>query len=155
MKTKTTIHEMNQEDLVNFLSTATYGSAWLSCTIAKGTREQLEILPEDCREDVWAKALLCGHPIYITDHQAEGTTYGGLTSCINSDEEESATYRVDLNDILDGLAYAMDGDFEPNDEEEVELAARCVLHLRDETSDFDNTEAEILMQIIMFGSIIY
>ena len=49
----------------------------------------------------------------------------------------------------------MDGDFAPNDEEEVAAAARCVLHLRDEAYDFDNTEAECLMQIIMFGTLVY
>lgn len=154
MKTKTTIHEMSQEDLVNLLSTATYGSSWLSCTVSKATRDAVKA-DGDTREDIWAKALLRGYPIYVTDHQAEGVTYGGLTSCVNSDDEESATYRVEMNDVLDGLGYAMDGDFEPNDEDEVELAARCVLHLRDGSSEFDNTEAEILMQIIMFGPVIY
>lgn len=154
MKTKTTITEITHEDLVNLLSTATYGSSWLSCTIAKGTRQQLEILPGDCREDVWAKALEAGHPIYITDHQAEGCTYGDKGS-VNQDEEESAVYRITLEDIKEGLANALDGDFAPNDEDEVELATRCVVHLRDEAYDFDNTEAEILCQIIMFGSVVY
>lgn len=154
MKTKTAITEITHDDLVNLLSTATYGSSWLSCTIAKGTRQQLEILPEDCREDVWAKALLAGFPIYLTDHQAEGETYGDNGS-LNDDEEETAVYRIDMDDVKAGLAAAMDGDFAPNDEDEVELAARCVQHLRDESSEFDNVEAEILMQIIMFGSIIY
>ncbi|MBQ6358574.1 MAG: hypothetical protein IJI97_06400 [Clostridia bacterium] len=152
MKTKTTITELSHEDLVNLLSTATYGSSWLTCTISKATREHLVILPEDSREGVWAKALLNGFPIYLTDHQAEGDTYGDRGT-VNPDG--SAVYRITLQDIQAGLQSAMDGDFAPNDEEEVELAARCVLHLRDESFDFDATDAEILAQIIMFGSIIY
>ena len=62
---------------------------------------------------------------------------------------------ITLDDIIAGLQSALDGDFAPNDEDEVELAARCVLHLRDESFDFDAADAEILAQIIMFGSIIY
>ena len=154
MRTKTTITEITQEDLVNLLSTATYGSNWLSCTIAKGTRDKLDIQPGDCREDVWAKALLAGFPIYLTDHQAEGETYGGRGT-VNDDEEESAVYRITLDDIKEGLAAAFDGDFEPADEDECELGAKCAMHLRDETCEFDNFEAETLAQIIMFGTIIY
>lgn len=155
MKTKTTITELNREDLVNLLSTATYGSGWLSCTIAKGTRAKLDIQPEDCREDVWAKALLAGFPIYLTDHQAEGETYGGKVAAVNDDEEESAVYRITLDDVKEGIAAAFDGDIEPADEDEVELGAKCAIHLRDESTEFDNYEAEVLAQIIMFGTIIY
>lgn len=154
MKTKTTITEIGQQDLVNLLSTATYGSSRWSVTIAKGTRQQLEILPEDCREDVWAKALLAGHPIFVTDYEAEGVTYGDRGS-LNDDEEESAVYRITLADVKAGLQFAMDGDFALNDEDEVELAARCVQHLRDESTEFDADEGDILLQIITFGSLIY
>lgn len=154
MKTKTTITELSHEDLVNLLSIATYGSSWLSCTIAKATRDRLDIEEEDCREDVWAKALLAGFPVFLTDHKAEGCTYGPRGT-VNEDDEESAVYRITLEDILAGLQSALDGDFAPNDEEEVERASRCVLHLRDEAFNFDAYEADLLVQIIMFGSIIY
>ena len=154
MKTKTTITEITQEDLVNLLCTATYGSSWLSCCITKATRAKLIIEDKDCREDVWAKALLSGDPIFLTDNQAEGCTYGDKGS-VNDDEEETAVYCVTLDDIKEGIAAAFDGDFEPADEDECELGAKCAMHLRDETTDFDNYEAEVLMQIIMFGSIIY
>lgn len=154
MKTKTTITEVTQEDLVNILTTATYGSSWLTCCIASGTRMKLDIQPEDCREDVWAKALLAGFPVYLTDHQAEGETYGDKGT-LHSCDNDCAVYRVTLDDIKEGLAAAFDGDFEPADEDECELGAKCAMHLRDETSDFDNFEAETLAQIIMFGTIIY
>lgn len=153
MKTKTTITEITQEDLVNLLTTATYGSSWISCTVTKLTREEVKA-DGDSREDVWAKALLAGFPIYLTDHQAEGCSYGGHDHGI-TDEDGSVTYRVILDDIKEGLAAAFDGDFEPADEDECELGAKCAMHLRDETSDFDTFEAETLAQIIMFGTIIY
>ena len=152
MKTKTTITELSHEDLVNLLSTATYDSIWLSCSISQATRDAIKDLPGDCREDVWANALLNGFPIYLTDHQAEGETYGDRGSAC---KDGTAVYRITLEDVIAGLQSAMDGDFAPNDEDEVELAARCVLHLRDESFDFDATDAEILAQIIMFNSIIY
>ncbi len=152
MKTKTTITELSHEDLVNLLSAETFGSSWLSCTIASATYKKLKDLPGDSREDVWARALLEGFPIYLTDHQAEGCTYGDRGSV---NEDGSAVYRITLKDVIAGLQSAMDGDFSPNDEDEVELAARCVLHLRDESFDFDAADAEILAQIIMFNSIIY
>ena len=93
MKTKTTITELSHEDLVNLLSTATYGSSWLSCTVAKATSDSLDIKEEDCREDVWAKALLAGFPVFLTDHQAEGCTYGPRGT-VNEDDEESAVDRT-------------------------------------------------------------
>ena len=67
MKTKTTITELSHEDLVNLLSTATFGSSWLSCCISQATRDKLKDLPGDCREDIWANALLNGFPIYLTE----------------------------------------------------------------------------------------
>lgn len=152
MKTKTTITEISHEDLVNLLSTATFGSGWLSCCISKATREKLKDLPGDSREDVWAHALLNGFPIYLRDHQAEGETYGDRGSAC---EDGTAVYRITLQDVIAGLQSALDGDFDATDEDEVELAARCVLHLRDECFDFDATDAEILAQIIMFDTIIY
>lgn len=154
MKTKTTITELSQEDLVNLLSTATYGSSRFSCTVSAASRLKVKEEDGDSREDVWAKALLNGDPIYITDYDAEGCTYGPRGS-LNEDPEESAVYRITLQDILAGLQSALDGDFASNDEEEVERAARCVLHLHDEAFNFDADEADLLVQIIMFGSIIY
>lgn len=154
MRTETTITELTHDDLVNLLCTATYGSNWLTCAITRMTRSQLDIQESDCREDVWAKALLAGHPVYLTDHQAEGCTYGDKGTIIDA-EGETACYRITLEDIKAGLADAFDGNFEPADEDECELGFKCAMHLRDETTDFDNYEAEVLMQIIMFGSIIY
>lgn len=152
MKTKTTITEITHEDLVNLLSTATYGSSWVSCTVSGLTHNAVKS-DGDCREDIWANALLAGHPIYLTDEQAEGCTYGGKTLCVN--EDESVTYRIELDDVKQGIADALDGNFAPGDEDEREWAAKCAIHLADESTEFDADEADALMQIIMFGSLIY
>ena len=155
MKTKTVIAELSQEDLVKLLSTATYGSGRWTCTIAKGCRQLLDIQPGDCREDVWAKALLAGFPIFVTDHDAEGETYGDRGTIDHDDEDESAIYTVRLEDIAAGIGSAMDGDIAPGDEDEVEFASRSAIHLRDDSGEFDAIEADALMQIICFGSLIY
>ena len=155
MKTKMTITEISHEDLVNLLSTATYGSSWLTCCVADSIRNNPDLQLEESREDVWAAALLKGFPIFLTDHQAEGCTYYGRTNCVSVNPDESATYCITLEDIKHGLQDAMDGSFAPNCEEEVAAAARCVLHMRDESFNFYNSDAELLLQIIMFGSIIY
>ncbi len=152
MKTKTTITEITHEDLVNLLSTATYGSSWLSGTVSELTLDVVES-DGDSREDIWAKALLVGHPIYLTDHQAEGCNYGGNLCCFN--EDDSVTYRIELDDVKRGIADALDGNFAPSAPGDRGWVAKCAIHLADESSEFDNPEAEALMQIIMFGSLIY
>lgn len=153
MKTKTTITEITHEDLVNLLSTATFGSSWVSCTVSMLTHERI-FQPGDCREDVWAKALLAGDPIYVTDHQAECCHYGGHQHGLNV-KDGSVTYRIMLDDVKQGIADALDGNFAPGDEDEREWASKCAIHLADESSEFDANEADALMQIIMFGSLIY
>lgn len=153
MKTKTTITSITFGDLVNLLATATDGSSWLSCTISKGVWEELSAKYGDLREELWAKALESGYPIYLTDHEAGGTVYNTRGAIVPPDD--TAVYRITMEDIEHGIADALDGDFEPGDEDERELAARAAIHLADNSSQFDNAEAEILCQIIMFGSIIY
>lgn len=153
MKTKTTIIEITQEDLVNLLCTATYGSSWLSGTVSELTHDVVES-DGDSREDIWAKALLSGHPIYLTDHQAEGCYYGGENLCCLN-EDDSVTYRIELVDVKRGIADALDGNFAPSAPGERGWVAKCAIHLADDSSEFDNVEAEALMQIIMFGTLIY
>ena len=136
MKTKTIIQELTQEDLVNLLCTATYGSDWLDCYAPD--REGVNITEEDCLEDVWAKCLLAGERIQCFDYYAEGDTYGGLDWGIADNGE--VFYWVSLQDIIDGLQKCADGNFKADDDESV---------------DMDQPEAEALMQVIMFGELIY
>lgn len=158
MKTKTTITELNQEDLVDLLCTATYGSNWLGCFAR--VRTGVKVTDGDCIEDVWAKCLLAGHPIECTDYYAEGEAYGTLPHTM--DENENVTYQVTLEDIMKGLQACADGTFShtnyddaDNGDSEVSWIAECFQHFKDGDGEMDQPEAEALMQVIMFGELIY
>lgn len=147
MKTKTTITEINQSDLVNLFSTATYGSSYFSAVKKKsdyyGTALEDD---EDCIEDTWAKVLLSGKPVFVLDFYSEEEAYGNLPH--KWDKKRGAMkYTVTLEDIKNGLQKAIDNGG---------WSAKCVFDLMDEDgSDFDLTEAETLLQIITFGEVIY
>lgn len=149
MKTKTVITELTQEDLVDLLCTATYGSYWLE--IYAPDREGIDIEESDCREDVWAKALLAGKKIEFIDHYAEGEVYGSLGRV---DEDDDGIYLIGLEDIRNGLQNALDGTY-PDEADTKAWARECAEHFIEGEGEMDNPEAECLMQIIMFGDVIY
>lgn len=152
MKTKTIITELTQEDLVNLLCTATYGSNWLSCYAP--FREGVDITEEDCMEDIWAKVLLAGKSIICTDYYAEGECYGKLPCVI--DEDENANYTLSLQDILDGLQKCADGTFKDAEKySDKGFLARCYNDFVNDGDNWDYFEGDALMQIILFGELIY
>lgn len=152
MKTRTIIEELTQEELVNLLCTATYGSEWLAITAPE--RTGVEILPNDCREDVWAKALLAGHKIKCYDHYADGDRYGNLGGVIK--EDGTAVYFVGLKEVKDGLQKCADGTMKADTSHERIWLQECFLSFKDEDAgDFDLVRADALMQIILFGELIY
>ena len=150
MKTKTIITELTQEDLVNLLCTATYGSNWLSCSAPD--RRHIVVEENDCREDIWAKVLLAGDHIVCTDYYAEGECYGKLPCKI--DDEDNADYTLSLQDIINGLQKCSDGDYVEAEEHGVWIS-KCFRELQNGGYDLDNPQAETLMQIILFGELIY
>lgn len=149
MKAHTTITDLTQEDLVDLLCTATYGSSWLECYAPD--REGLAITEEDCREDVWAKALLAGKKIECIDHYAEGEVYGSLGRV---DEDDDGIYLISLSDVLAGLESAINGTY-PDEADTKAWARECAQHFIAGEGELDLPEAECLMQIIMFGDVIY
>jgi len=158
METKTIITELNQEDLVDLLCTATYGSSWLDCSAPERTGCVID--DNDSREDVWAKALLAGHKIKCFDYYAEGEVYGPHGKVIKKDG--TAVYFIGLDDILKGLQSCADGTFKHDDDEygerEVRWLKECYAHFSDPDQgrmEMDNPEAEALMQVIMFNELIY
>ena len=160
MKTKTIITELNHEDLVDLLCTATYGSSWLECNAPD--REGLDVTEQDCLEDVWAKALLAGKKIECIDHYAEGEHYGPNENYAIDPDDESCEYTIGLEDIINGLQKCMDGTFKHGDDEygvrDVKWMKKCFAHFSDPEQgrmEMDNPEAEALMQVIMFGELIY
>lgn len=155
MRTKTTITQLTQEDLVDLLCTATYGSNWLDCDAP--VRTGIKVEETDCREDIWAKALLAGHAIECTDYYAEGEAYGTLPHTM--DDDENVTYKVTLEDVKRGLQACADGTFKigygDGDSERAWLN-ECLYHFSDsDRMEMDQPEAEALMQIIMFNELIY
>ncbi len=151
MKTHTTITELTHEDLVDLLCTATYGSSWLGCYAPD--HEGLSITDTDCREDIWAKALLAGKNIVAVDHYAEGEVYSDKGLIDIKSDDDSAIYTLSLEDIKKGLEMALNGTFKTNDDSEVDWLHDCVSDLM--SGDLDLVEADALMQIIMFGVLIY
>ena len=153
MKTKTIITELTQEDLVNLLCTATYGSNWLSCYAPD--RESVEITEGDCMEDVWAKCLLAGKKIACTDYYAdEGESYGTLEHYTEDDGQ--TTYLVSLQDIKDGLQKCADGTSKDADKyADKGFLARCYNDFVNDGDNWDYVEADALMQVILFGELIY
>lgn len=146
MKRNVTISNITHDDLVNLFSTATYGSSWL-CICRKDDVSDLE-KEDDCREDVWAKALLNGRSIEVRDYYAEGSTYGDLPHRIDNDDDECGVYTLYLKDFIKGLEKCAS--------HEKYWVRKCFNDLCDEDSvDFDLPEAEYLMQVIVFGDEIY
>jgi len=158
MKTKTTITEITHEDLVNLLCTATEGSSWLETGTTVKVRERIGIDPDECSEDLQARALIAGHTIVATDYYAEGEKYGGKC-LVTFDDDRNARYHLTLERIKEGIAAAIDGTFKTNGDPEIDFAATSARQFiddcRDYSSEFDLAAADCLMQIIMFNEIIY
>lgn len=146
MKTKTIITEINHEDLVNLFSCAIYGSNIFDVRIKRTDYYETPLEDEnDCREDKWAKVLLSGKAIHVYDNYAEGEHYGNLPYRITAPDGD-VCYHVTLADIEAGLSKACSSDSYIHD---------YVRHLAFEPENLDQSEAEALLQYILFGEEIY
>lgn len=156
MKTNTTITDITKEELVNLLCTATYGSCYWSVDIPDGSYYGTELEDKgDCIEDKWAKVLLAGKPIFIYDGYAEEISYGNLPH--EWDEyEEAMRYTVTLEDIRNGLQNCADGTFKTNGKSDASYIKACFTDFIEYNSvTMDLTEAEALLQVIVFNELIY
>jgi hypothetical protein len=153
MKIEVKVTEVTHEDLVNLLCTASYGSQWLCFATPIGTKDGLDIVEGDCREDVWAKALLAGKKIFVDDCYAEDADdfYGNLPHkffgrcCL--DGTTYMRYDLTLEDIKNGLSRALSSGT---------YIADYARHLwEEEAMNIDQPEAEALIQYIVFGKEIY
>ena len=149
MKTRTQILELTQKDLADLLTTATYGSNWLSISTPNGNYKGTPLEdPQDWLEDKWAKVLLAGKNIFAHDWFAQDETeyYGNLVHvwC-----EEDMRYTLSLPVIMRGLSKAADSGSA--------YARKCYHDFvnRDDEGCFDISSAEELMQWIIFGEPIY
>lgn len=162
MKTEVTITDITQEDLVNLLSSALYGSNYLSADY----EESVEHDEEDCYEDIMAKILLNGGKILITDGYAEnGEVYGFLPCRVDEDEDGiTTTYFVTLPAIVSGLMRAANGTFNVGENDDYcpdwqdknkAFAWRSFNAFAYDDTEWDLTTADCLMQIILFNEIVY
>lgn len=148
MKTKVVVKDITHEDIVNLLSTALYGSEWLSACYDKVFYlSKCDPKDTDCFEDKLAKVLLGGGYISLCDGYAEDEDefYGDIEHDWDY-ECETMDYRINLETLTRGLerAAASKG-----------WASDCFLHLMQQAGEFDYCEANCLIQWIMFGEEIY
>ena len=157
VETKIAITDITQDDLVNLFSTALYGSYYLGADYPNICKFD----HDDCYEDRLAKTLLNGMPIEVRDGYAEGCVYGNLPHELEKDEDveegyEAVRYKVTLEDVRNGLEKAGSGTFKINFDGEEEFALKAFNAFADEDAcDFDLIYADCLMQIIVFGELIY
>jgi hypothetical protein len=118
----------DQEELVNILSGATYGSDWLEIYATKEERKKVKISETDCREDVWAKILLAGGTIQAVDHE-------------DDDEKE---YALSLDDIKE--AFTILGK---------ECRSALMSIIDDGGMNADYYDYNNLLQCAMFKEIVY
>lgn len=147
MKTKTIITEIKQEDLVDFFSTAIFGSEFFDIKVPKNSYYGTELESEDdCREDKWAKVAMSGKPIYVYDYYSEEESYGDKPhKWIAS--KEAMRYTITLDDIKAGIQKCIDSDSD--------FLQECARDLINGGYDLDLPEAEAILQVITFGELIY
>ena len=160
MKTKTIITDITQEDLVNLLSTALSGSDYFGADYDSNEYRKIPN-PDDCEcfEEKLAKMLLNGKTITISDAYVEDEEdfHGDLW---HEWDNESSTmdYTINLENIKKGLQKCIDGTFKENEGcgDEKSYMRKCVNDLMYEDSmELDLYEAENIMQIIVFGELVY
>lgn len=135
---KHNITDLTHEDIVSILSTALYGCEW---TVTDYDHEFYNNLKEhegDCFEDACADVLLNGGTISIADSYAEGEIYGSKGKLC--EDEETVVYTLDLQDFLKGC----------NSKDGFDLAVEILVE-----EEGDYYTANDLLQVIMFGEVIY
>jgi len=156
---KTKVKSLTQEEIVDLLCTAiTDSSQYLYLHNPKKYYETYcKVDRNDTLEDRCAKVLLAGGKIRITDYDADGIGYAGNDVPYKVGDEDEVTYTVSLDNILSALENAANGEFifcgMDNEAEYVRKAFEDFA--KGEEGDLDYTEADTLMQIILFGEIIY
>ena len=160
MKTKTTVKDITHDDLVDLLSTSLTGSQFFGADYdSEAYKKCPDRKEDDCFEDKMARILLNGGCVTISDLYAEDEYdfYGELKHEFDS-EYCCMNYLVTLQDIEKGLSKCASGDFEKNEgyeTSEPSYMRRCFNDLLAGEGDLDLYEAQNLMQVIIFGKLIY
>lgn len=158
MKTTTKITEITHKDIVDLLSTALYGSAFFDGFYDEYLYDTMRRDEDTCFEEKMATLLLNGENVYIFDGYAEDEdeSYGNLKHTYDGD---GMVYTLSLKDFEAGMAKCVDGTFEKNkgcESDEVQSLRTYMVHLMNEDGlDLDQFEAECILQVIVFGKLIY
>ena len=158
LKNNVEIIDITHDDFVNLFSTALYGSSYLSAEYNKDFYNSIPADKKkgDCYEDHIADVLLNGGEIYIYDAYSEGEVYNYNGTLIKEEYggEEYAQYTLTLIDIVEGLQRAANGTYRTNDD--TKFIRQCFNEFADEDCcDLDLTDADALMQVIVFNELIY
>lgn len=154
MKIKTTIEELNQNDLVDLLSTSLSGSTFLACDYSRSDYKRFCVVnDEDCIEDAMAKLLLAGLSIRIGDMYAEDDDEDNDSKLPHKYELDDGImwYDVTLEDIKRGVETCLNGE---GDGDNTYLRS-CAMDFINGEGDMDLPEAEAIMQVILWGELIY
>jgi hypothetical protein len=155
MKTYTQILNLDHEDLVDLFSTAFYDNPKFSVSIPDSAMNFIEHDENDCIEDTMAKVVMAtnttNNKIMIYDQYSEdGEVYGKNAHGFADDGEYKTTfYHIGMKEIEKGLQKAA------NSKDEAERKAFFSFQNRENDSEWDMVMADILMQLILFGEVIY
>lgn len=153
MNTNTKITDLNHEDLVDLFSTAFYGSLNFAVTYDKKAKDNIKVEENDCFEDVMAKIVKDGNGnLIVYDENAEdGEVYGNCHCGTEEIDDEIITtyYYIGINEITKGLEAAAN-----SSKDYIRKAFNAFVN-REEDSEWDAVTADILMQMIVFGEVIY
>lgn len=152
MKVSIKVLEIDHEHLVSLFSTALYGSDYLVGQLPTSD-EDVEKHEDECWEDIAARHLLKGGSVLVRDENSEGEAYSSLGTV--DDKSGVTTYKIKLGDIIDGLNKAANGTFKVNDIDEEAAAREYFFDFYDNEGNLDCVGADYLMQIILFGEVVY
>ena len=157
MKTQIKIIDINHEDLVDLFSTAFFNSLNFSVTYNDSAKNIIDVDENDCFEDIMAKiavnAKVADDKLIVFDENAEdGEVYGSLACGVGKNEEYDTLetyYYVGIKEIIKGLEAAAN-----SSEDYIRKSFEAFVN-REDDGEWDAITADILMQIIVFGEVIY
>lgn len=153
MKTGTNIISISTAEIADLLGKAFSCSMWLAFQPAEGAADRVDLSGIDSAPEQWAAILQAGLPLEAIDVDANYLLHGNLPlKGLNEDGE--AKYTFFLQDLISGLVAAADGNVAPGlTPGEISLAAESFCHFRN--GDLDESDAERLMQVVLFREIVY
>lgn len=152
MRTHTQVLNLNHEDLVDLFSTAFYGSFNFSAD-AKADVYDAHKKEGDCFEDILAKVVLdakvADEKMRVYDLNTEEGDEPTGKLAYGKTEDGILYYYVGMKQIVSGLELAA------NSSDESVRKAFMAFANREDDCEWDADCADILMQMIVFGEVIY